>query len=70
MTQSEELFDLRKKVLDGEDVSAEEYSRVIEAARKSRTASEAKPRGKKKEPANTTPIDFDALAGEITGKSG
>lgn len=38
----QDLFDLRKKVLDGEEVSPEEYSRVIESLRSSRTASEPK----------------------------
>lgn len=53
----EELNDLRKKVLDGEDVAPEEYYRIVETLRASRQADTSKQRGSGKGKGTKKSID-------------
>ena len=61
-----QLQDLRTKVLNGEEVSADEYSRVIEGLRKGRRKGASS--GKKKKE-TLPPRDLGELFGPIKGKN-
>jgi hypothetical protein len=66
---AEELNDLRKRVLAGEEFSSEEYSRIISAYRAHRmgAVSAAAPKAKAKAAAKaaSAPADLNALLGGI-----
>ena len=76
---TQDLNDLRKKVLNGEEVSSEEYARVLEALRTNREAEKTKKRqtttkkaAPKKEPSKAAEDllkGFD-LGAEVNGKNG
>lgn len=69
---SEEVQDLRRRVLAGQEVSPEEYAQVIESIRKLRSS--ARPGGGRKKTtkaAKATPqFDLDAFMKPVEGKMG
>lgn len=67
-TTHEQLQDLRRKVLNNEEVSAAEYGRVLETIRKDRSAG-AEKKAKAKKP-KTPPVEMnlDDLFAEINEK--
>lgn len=66
---AEELNDLRKRVLSGEEFPAEEYRKIIAAYRANRlgAVSAAAPKAKAKaaSSAKAAPVDLNALLGGI-----
>ena len=61
MEAVEQLQDLRRKVLKGEDISAEEYARVIDDLRVDRRAGASKPKAKKGKAMPAVEVDLFAM---------
>lgn len=67
-TAHEQVQDLKRKVLNNEEVSAEEYGRVLESIRKDRSAGAERKAKTKKTKAPPVEMDLDKLFDEISEK--
>ncbi len=67
-TAHEQLQDLRRMVLNNEEVSAEQYGRVLESIRKDRTAGAEKASKKRAPKVPAKEMNLDELFSEISGK--
>ena len=69
LATAEELNDLRKRVLAGEDFPAEEYRKIIAAYRANRlgavTAAAPKAKAKAAASAKAAPVDLNSLLGGL-----
>lgn len=69
LATAEELNDLRKRVLSGEEFPAEEYRKIIQAYRANRlgtvTAAAPKAKAKAAASAKATPQDLASLMGSL-----
>lgn len=69
LATAEELNDLRKRVLSGEEFPAEEYRKIIQAYRANRlgtvTAAAPKAKAKAAATAKATPQDLASLMGSL-----
>lgn len=72
MDANEQLADLRRRVRDGQPITAAEYAIVIEALREGRKASASvtKPKKEKVEKAGkVAPMSLDAIFGKLPSAS-